>query len=70
LLLILSSNSLGSQKSSFFSRVPVELYGSLGLEAVVDKRSESLKDSDCATAIILGVTKIGGLEISVTSGAT
>jgi hypothetical protein len=53
LLLIFSSNSLRTQKASFFSRVPVELNGSLRLEAIVDKGAERLEDSDCATAIVL-----------------
>jgi hypothetical protein len=67
LLLVLGSNSLRAQKTSFLGRVPMELNRSLRLEAIVDQTSESLKNSDCATAIVLvspkkesGLRHLGG----------
>lgn len=58
--LVLGEDSLGTQKATLLTAVPVELDGVLGLEARLSQDTEGLEDGDGAGTVVVGAGAAGG----------
>lgn len=50
---VLRENCLGSEKTSFFGRVPVKLNSVVGSETIADQSAEGLEDSNGAGSVVV-----------------